>query len=372
MEYEIEGLFVVTIVAFKGEDLKRGNCHLCSSFIPQKFDIPIASLPQSVTFYSFANGESDKMSISIIPITLDAIDKDLELEFKDSETTIGFLQIHLHSDITKKPKQSRNITTDYTLSPEIYLSQIESNYKALKKESGSPYLIKAISKNKLEDINTYINFISLIKKLKHNNLLCLYDIYHNKDHVFQVHEDIPNDLLFAIQCKPCFTEALAANYIYQLIGVIQFLSSHGLHLTNLQYSNLLYSNDVLKLDFGYDCHYGLITSLVSVVTTPDAVSPEVLCGEEYLDEKTAAWCIGVVAYVLLSAQDPFCGENDGDIDLFKHIIEFSYSFPEEYWGIISEEAKDFISSIFVGVSTRPSLSQLLEHPWIKKMETLSV
>jgi len=51
--------------------------------------------------------------------------------------------------------------------------------------------------------------------------------------------------------------------------------------------------------------------------------------------------------------------------LFEEIMAARYEFPEEYWGHISEEAKDFVSRLLlVNPHQRLTASQALQHPWL--------
>jgi len=48
----------------------------------------------------------------------------------------------------------------------------------------------------------------------------------------------------------------------------------------------------------------------------------------------------------------------------------NYKFREEIWGNnkISNEAKDFISRIFVEARKRMTAEQCLQHPWLKQTD----
>lgn len=51
----------------------------------------------------------------------------------------------------------------------------------------------------------------------------------------------------------------------------------------------------------------------------------------------------------------------------REIKKGKYSFPDDPWSHISDEAKDFISQILVvDYSARPEASDLLKHPWVLK------
>lgn len=55
--------------------------------------------------------------------------------------------------------------------------------------------------------------------------------------------------------------------------------------------------------------------------------------------------IGVVTYALLSGLSPFL--DDSQEETCSNIIRVDYSFPDEFFGIISKEAQTFILDILV-------------------------
>lgn len=55
--------------------------------------------------------------------------------------------------------------------------------------------------------------------------------------------------------------------------------------------------------------------------------------------------------------------------LFTSIHEGLYEFPEREWADISIEAKDLISKLLVKeASARPSASEVLNHPWVNRIQ----
>ncbi len=77
--------------------------------------------------------------------------------------------------------------------------------------------------------------------------------------------------------------------------------------------------------------------------TPYYIAPEVLAG--YYNEKCDIWSLGVIMYIMLCGYPPFNGNNDNDI--LKAVQSGEFSFPEEDWQVISEDAKDLIRQMLV-------------------------
>lgn len=53
--------------------------------------------------------------------------------------------------------------------------------------------------------------------------------------------------------------------------------------------------------------------------------------------------------------------------LLTKIKNCEYSFPEEHWQGISEDAKDLIRQLLqTNANLRPSAQQVLQHPWLQQ------
>ena len=74
------------------------------------------------------------------------------------------------------------------------------------------------------------------------------------------------------------------------------------------------------------------------VGTAIYVAPEVI--KRAHNSKSDMWCIGVIAFVLLSGQMPFW--HGDQIILFEMIDNCEYNFEHKAWRKVSDGAKDFI------------------------------
>lgn len=55
------------------------------------------------------------------------------------------------------------------------------------------------------------------------------------------------------------------------------------------------------------------------------------------------WSFGVCLYILLGGYPPF--HDDNQKQLFKKIVRGEYTFHPEYWGTVSDEAKDLVRGL---------------------------
>lgn len=103
--------------------------------------------------------------------------------------------------------------------------------------------------------------------------------------------------------------------------------------------------------------------LLTQCGTPGYVAPEILYGVAY-GTKADMWSLGVITYILLGGYPPFVEQNQRE--LFKKIKRGDYEFHPEYWGNVSREAKDLISSLLtVDPSKRINAEQALNSKWAR-------
>nr|XP_027206839.1 caM kinase-like vesicle-associated protein [Penaeus vannamei] len=121
------------------------------------------------------------------------------------------------------------------------------------------------------------------------------------------------------------------------------------------------------------CDFGISRILLAdievreVLGTPDYVAPEILQYEP-ISLATDMWSVGVLTYVLLTGHSPFGG--DTKQETFLNISQGHVDFPEDLFGDVSEQAKDFISHLLVvEPSGRLSVDEALEHQWLRTAPT---
>ena len=96
--------------------------------------------------------------------------------------------------------------------------------------------------------------------------------------------------------------------------------------------------------------------------TPGYVAPEVLQQLPY-GKACDYWSIGVVAFILLSGTPPFYEEDT--YELYETIKACKYSFKDETWKSVTDEAKDFISKTLVADPEKRMTSiEMMAHPWM--------
>lgn len=119
------------------------------------------------------------------------------------------------------------------------------------------------------------------------------------------------------------------------------------------------------VDFGHSCTLADGQSLKETAGSRFYMSPEILCGCDY-NFSTDVWSAMVVIYVLLQGTMPFIG--DSFEEMLEDIIETNVKEQienDERWKHLSQDARSFMKKGFeLDKSKRPSVKELMEHPWL--------
>ncbi|XP_068611176.1 calcium/calmodulin-dependent protein kinase type 1D [Brachionichthys hirsutus] len=235
--------------------------------------------------------------------------------------------------------------------------------------TGRMFAVKCIPKKALKGKESSIeNEIAVLRKIKHENIVALEDIYESPDHLYLIMQLVSGGELFdRIVEKGFYTEKDASTLIRQVLDAVDYLHHMGIVHRDLKPENLLYFNPqdeskIMISDFGLSKMEGSGDVMSTACGTPGYVAPEVLAQKPY-SKAVDCWSIGVIAYILLCGYPPFYDENDSK--LFEQILKADYEFDTPYWDDISDSAKDFIGSLMEkNASKRFTCEQALRHPWI--------
>uniref|UniRef100_A0A8C5HAL1 Calcium/calmodulin-dependent protein kinase type 1D-like n=1 Tax=Gouania willdenowi TaxID=441366 RepID=A0A8C5HAL1_GOUWI len=240
---------------------------------------------------------------------------------------------------------------------------------AREKATGKMVAIKCIPKKALKGKEMSIeNEIAVLRKIKHENIVALEDIYESSNHLYLIMQLVSGGELFdRIVEKGFYTEMDASRLIRQVLDAVNYLHAMGIVHRDLKPENLLYfsphdESKIMISDFGLSKMEGTGGVMATACGTPGYVAPEVLAQKPY-SKAVDCWSIGVIAYILLCGYPPFYDENDSK--LFEQILKADYEFDAPYWDDISDSAKDFISCLMEkDPEKRFTCDQALEHPWI--------
>jgi len=243
-------------------------------------------------------------------------------------------------------------------------------YLGLHKPTNVKYAIKVINKKDLgKDYEKNLKMeVDILKRVSHPNIIALKELFDTTDKLYLVMELVTGGELFdKIVEKGSYTESEAAQLVRKIVSAVEYLHSIDIVHRDLKPENLLLKTadndlEVALADFGLSKIVGQQMMMQTACGTPSYVAPEVLNASGY-GKEVDMWSIGVITYILLCGFPPFYGDTVPEI--FEQIMEANFDYPEEYWGSVSKEAKDFINKLLVvDTSERMQASQALKHPWL--------
>lgn len=236
----------------------------------------------------------------------------------------------------------------------------------------------------------------------HPGIIQLIEFFEDEEKFYLVFEKINGgQLLSRIQEHIYFSEPQAAEIVREIANALHFLHGKGVAHRDLKPENILcvYPDRLCPIkicDFDLGSGISFTSGIASPLATPQLLTPvgsaEFMAPEVVslfagvaaacYDKRCDLWSLGVIAYILLCGYPPFradcgaaCGWERGEICracqelLFTSIQEGRYTYPEEEWGNISDEAKDLIDQLLVReASHRLSADRVLQHPWLQKAQ----
>ncbi|XP_069094727.1 calcium/calmodulin-dependent protein kinase type 1G [Pleurodeles waltl] len=264
-------------------------------------------------------------------------------------------------------KQTNNIRDTFIFMEVLGSGAFSEVYLVKQRATGQLYALKCIKKSHNMRDTSLENEIAVLKKIKHENIVSLEDIYESSSHYYLVMQLVSGGELFdRILERGVYTEQDASDVIRQVLDAVKYLHDSGIVHRDLKPENLLYltpeeNSKIMITDFGLSKMEG--NGIMSTACgTPGYVAPEVLAQKPY-SKAVDCWSIGVITYILLCGYPPFYEETESK--LFEKIRDGSYEFESPFWDDISKSAKDFISNLLAkDPKKRFTCEKALNHPWI--------
>lgn len=237
-------------------------------------------------------------------------------------------------------------------------------YLARFKESKAIVALKILYKKQLIESNFHNQFIREIEihsRLKHENVLEMYGYFWDEKRIIIILEYANKGELYKeLRNSPFgkFNEEKSSKYIYQVIQALKYLHGKNIIHRDIKPENLLKDNDTIKLaDFGWSVHCPS-GKRETICGTIDYLSQEMVNNMKY-DEKVDLWCVGILCYEFLVGSPPF--ENNDQKTVFKKIKKNKVFYPQ----FLSKKSKNFIRLLLVEDKKRMSISEALNHPFIR-------
>ncbi|TRY95669.1 hypothetical protein DNTS_026200 [Danionella cerebrum] len=239
-------------------------------------------------------------------------------------------------------KSTENIQDVFEVMGVLGSGAFSEVYMVKERKTAKLFAMKCVKKKNKHDVNLE-NEIAVLRKIKHENIVCLEDFYESRTHYYLVMQLVSGGELFdRILDRGMFSELDASVVVKQVLEAVGYLHKNGIVHRDLKPENLLYysSDEDSKI----------------------MITPEVLAQKPY-SKAVDCWSIGVITYILLCGYPPFYEETESL--LFSKIMKAEYEFDSPFWDDISESAKDFIRNMMQkNPKMRYDTEKALRHPWI--------
>ena len=263
-------------------------------------------------------------------------------------------------------------------------------YKTIIKGVKKCYDTKRYERDKIEKSHhmKYLeNEISILRKLKHPNIIKLYDIKKTKKHFYLVTEycnggELKNALEnYQLKYGKAFPEDLVQYFMRQIISAFKYIHNQGMMHRDIKQENILlsYNNENDKksfnlykaqikiIDFGFACQIDKSGLKYTAVGNPMNMDPLILkkinndTNARFLgyNQKADIWSLGAICYEMLIGRAVF--DADDMTNLIKVIESGKYKVPT----YLSKEVVSFINGMLqYNANERLDINQLAIHKFI--------
>lgn len=267
-------------------------------------------------------------------------------------------------------------------------------YKGKNKSTGQLVALKEINLDSEEGTpSTAIREISLMKELKHPNIVRLYDVIHTENKLNLVFEYMDKDLKKYMDTtgkRGALDAPTVKHFMYQLLKGILFCHDNRVLHRDLKPQNLLInSRGHLKLaDFGLARAFGIpVNTFSNEVVTLWYRAPDVLLGSRTYSTSIDIWSAGCILAEMFTGRPLFAGNSNDDQlqKIFKimgtpneatwpgisQLPNYNPSFPQyapqDLRVIIPQidsQALDLLQALLrMKPESRISAGEALQHPW---------
>lgn len=242
-------------------------------------------------------------------------------------------------------------------------------YHARNIKTNDSVAIKVIDKEKILKGGLIAHIkreISILRRVRHPNIVQLFEVMATKAKIYFVMEYVRGGELFNKVAKGRLKEEVARKYFQQLISAVAFCHARGVFHRDLKPENLLLDeNGNLKVsDFGLSAVSDQIRQdglFHTFCGTPAYVAPEVLARKGYDAAKVDIWSCGVILFVLMAGYLPFHDQNV--MIMYKKIYKGEFRCPRWF----SPELIRLLSRLLdTNPEKRITLQEVMENKWFKK------
>ncbi|XP_028681248.1 serine/threonine-protein kinase ULK1-like [Erpetoichthys calabaricus] len=235
--------------------------------------------------------------------------------------------------------------------------------------------VKCINKKNLAKSQTLLGKeIKILKELKHENIVALYDFQEMASCVYLVMEYCNGgDLADYLHSKGTLSEDTIRLFLQQIAGAMKVLQSKGIIHRDLKPQNILLSHSggrksnpnstrIKIADFGFARYLQDNMMAATLCGSPMYMAPEVIMSQTY-DAKADLWSIGTIVYQCLTGKAPFQASSPQDL---RHFYEKHKSLTPN----IPRETSSHLRNLLLGLlqrnhRDRMDFDEFFQHPFLE-------
>ncbi|XP_064844465.1 myosin light chain kinase, smooth muscle-like isoform X2 [Oncorhynchus masou masou] len=263
---------------------------------------------------------------------------------------------------------THKVTDHYNILEKLGVGKFGQVFKLTHRQTGRVCAGKFYKGRRVKEREAARKEMELMNFLHHPKLVQCLGAYDLKPEMVMVMEFIAGGELFERIVDDSFvhTEPASVHYMQQIVEGIGYMHQQNIIHLDLKPENIVcvdHTGTRIKIiDFGLASKLDPSTPLKVMHGTPEFVAPEVI-GYEPVSLATDMWSIGVICYILLSGESPFQGNSEAET--LALVTGAQWEFDEESFEEITDQAKDFISSLLnKEPRCRISCEEALVHSWI--------
>ncbi|XP_017962398.1 cyclin-dependent kinase 2 [Drosophila navojoa] len=269
-------------------------------------------------------------------------------------------------------------------------------YKACNNRTGQVVALKKIRlEGESEGVpSTAIREISLLKNLKHKNVVQLFDVVISGNNLYMIFEYLNMDLKKLMdKKKDVFTPQLIKSYMHQIFDALDFCHTNRILHRDLKPQNLLVDTEgnIKLADFGLARAFNVpMRAYTHEVVTLWYRAPEILLGTKFYSTGVDIWSLGCIFAEMIMRHSLFPG--DSEIDQLYRIFRTLSTPDESKWPGVTQlpdfkpkfpkweepnipaalrehEAHDLIMSMLCyDPNQRISAKDALQHPYFQNVQ----
>lgn len=291
-------------------------------------------------------------------IRMDGFHSDMDIYSNKISNSLKISDKNIH----KKNRQKGNYLMGNTIGEGAFAKVKVGTHMQTNEKVAIKIIDKKQTFKETEDIIRVQKEINILKKLKHKNIIQLYQIMESKKNLYLVMEYCEGKELFEyIIKKKKLSETEACKFFQEIIDALEYLHENKITHRDLKPENLLldYKKSIKISDFGLSTIKSNDDSMLQTPCgTPNYAPPEMLRGDQYNGLLSDIWSCGIILYAMLCGYLPFSESKEQII--YQRIIDHDYEYPS----FLSKNAVDLLKNILkIEPSERYDIKKIKNHAW---------